>query len=290
MPETDLMTRLAAPETLWQRHDSYCELEETYDHQLRAETDAGDLVIVVPPDHEDSDGDRDYCWRLERLVNGELVMREAVPSALVVGLVPRRWESWVLDETAHAAYGITDDLILDIAAEDADAASELRHHRTRLTDELRLAQSASHSNKSGDREQDAEWAVTGIPGRSGVALEWRVFGRHAEAQEPIGFRERRVLRPPSTTHSNWTVERRYPNTPDDAAPDVSHEVTTDELLRHLPADLEQWVRARASEALEECQHLLLEKTPHALEGGYGELLLLVRVADELRTALNARVN
>jgi hypothetical protein len=58
--DTDLMTRLAAPETLWERHDSYCELEETYDHELRAETEAGDLVIVIPPDHEDSDGDRDY--------------------------------------------------------------------------------------------------------------------------------------------------------------------------------------------------------------------------------------
>jgi hypothetical protein len=217
-------------------------------------------------------------------------MRGAVLTPLVVGLVPRRWESWVLDETAHAAYGITDDLIFDIEAEDADAASELSKHRTRLTDELRLAHSASHSNKSGDREQDAEWAVTGIPGRSGVPLEWRVFGNHADAQEPIGFRERRVLRPPSTTHSSWTVERRYPDTPDNAAPDVRHEVTTDELLRHLPADLEEWVRARASEALQECQRLLVEKAPHALEVGYGEMLRLVRVADELRTTLNARVN
>jgi hypothetical protein len=225
------MTRLGAAETLWEHRDSYCELEETYDHELRAETEAGDRVIVIPPDHEDSDGDR-------------------------------------------AAYGITDDLIFDIDAEDADAASELRNHRTRLTDELRLAQSASFGNTSGDREQDAEWAVTGIPGRSGVPLEWRVFGNHAEAQEPIGFRERRVLRPPATTQSSWTVERRYPDTPDDAAPDVSHEVTTDELLRHLPADLKEWVLARASEALQECQHLLVEKAPHALEDGYAEMLLL----------------
>ena len=80
IPETDLVTRLAAPETLWERHDSYCELEATYDHGLRAQTEAGDLVIVIPPDHEDSHGDRDYCWRLERLVNGELVMRKASPA------------------------------------------------------------------------------------------------------------------------------------------------------------------------------------------------------------------
>ncbi len=57
-----------------------------------------------------------------------------------------------------------------------------------------------------------EFEQLGIAGRSGVPLEWTVFGNHAEAQEPIGFRERRVLPPPSTTHSSWTVERRYPNT------------------------------------------------------------------------------
>jgi hypothetical protein len=34
----------------------------------------------------------------------------------------------------------------------------------------------------------------------------------------------------------------------------------------------------------------VEKTPHALEGGYGEMLRLVCVADKLRTALNARMH
>ncbi len=291
MPDGRLLERLSDSLSVWSRRDSYCETAVTYDHQLSVETERGDHVAITPPDQEDELGERENWWRLQELdEDGGLIDSERVPSQLVVALVPRHWEQWVLDETDFALHSLHENFLVDIEEEDPQAARELRADRERLAQELALARAASEGNVSGDREKDFKWAVTGIPGMQGVALEWKVWGDYAEAQEAAGFHERRRLLPPTSANPMWTVERRMSETPDDAEPDIRHPVAADALLRHVPEDIHGWVRERTAEALAECAAELARRLARADADGFAAVRELAEVAEQLDLALNPRAD
>jgi hypothetical protein len=289
MSDSRLLERLSDPMSVWARRDSYCETLETYDHQLSVETEGGERAVITPPDQEDELGKREYSWRLQELdEDGNLIHSERVPAQLVVALVPRHWEQWVLDETDFAVHSLHENFIIEIEQDDPRGACELRTDRDRLAQELTLARAASQGNVAGDREKDFEWAVTGIPGRQGVALEWTVWGDYAEAHETAGFHERRRLLPPTSMNATWTVERRMPGTPDDAEPDAVHPVAADALLRHVPDELDRWVRDRTADVLANCVAELSRRLARADTEGFTAVRELADVAETLDRALHQR--
>jgi hypothetical protein len=289
MPDSRLLERLSGAMSVWARRDSYCETMETYDHQLSVETERGERVVITPPDQEDELGEREYSWRLQELdEDGNLIESERAPAQLVVALVPRHWEQWVLDETDFAVRSLHENFAVEVEQEDSEGARELRTDRDRLARELTLARAASQGNVSGDREKDFEWAVTGIPGGQGVALEWALRGDYAEAHETAGFHERRRLLPPTSTNATWTVERRMPETPDDAEPDIRHPVAADALVRHVPDELKDWVRERTAEALANCAAELSRQLARADTEGFATVRELAEVAEILDRALHQR--
>jgi hypothetical protein len=288
MHDSRLLERLSDAVSVWARRDSYCETMETYDHQLSVETERGEQVVITPPDQEDELGEREYSWRLQELdEDGALIDSERVPAQLVVALVPRQWEQWVLDETDAAVHSLHENFLVEIEPEDPDGARELRRDRDRLAEELALARAASQGNVAGDREKRFEWAVTGIPGMQGVALEWELWRDYAEAHETAGFHERRRLQPPTSTNPMWTVERRMPETPDDAEPDIRHPVSADALLRHVPEELHDWVRERTAEALASCAAELSRRVAVADTEGFAAVRELAEVAERLDHSLHS---
>ncbi len=271
----------------WVRRETFCEGESTYDTRLEAELEDGQTLWLVPPDQEDVDQDRDYIWRIQSVDPDThvLVNSKEATTQEIVGLVPRHWEHWVVRETQIALGFLDEDFVVQIEVEDVRIAREMRVARTRLAEELALAAVAVQSNAAGDEERDSAWKVRGVSGMLGVHLLWTIYGDHADAREPTGFRELRRLIAPRPGTAVWTLERRYPETSEDAPPDITHEVASHQVYAYVPEELRDWVREQTQLALDECDSLLKRAMDSPGDDRFGRVRELAGAAQTLHDSL-----
>lgn len=272
----------------WVCRETFCEGEFTYDKRLEAELEDGQTLWLVPPDQEDVHQDRHYIWRIQSVDPDMHVLIDSKEATTqeVVGLVPRHWEDWVVRETQIALGFLDEDFVVQIEAEDARVAREMRLARMRLVEELALATVAVQSNVAGDEERDSAWKVRGVSGMLGVHLLWTIYGDHADAREPTGFRELRRLVAPRPGTAVWILERRYPETSEDAPPDIRHEIAPHQVYTYVPEGLRDWVREHTQLALSECESLLKRAMDSPDDDRFGRMRELAGAAHALHDSLH----